>query len=72
MQKLFAGPALVFEGEEAMIAAISEDPMSFKVRMLMTIIIPFWLAVTFSVEMGIKQQSFKCVVFRNTSFGAFC
>ncbi|GFY81440.1 dehydratase family [Actinidia rufa] len=24
------GPALVFEGEEAMIAAISEDPMSFK------------------------------------------
>ncbi|XP_057489805.1 dihydroxy-acid dehydratase, chloroplastic isoform X1 [Actinidia eriantha] len=26
----FSGPALVFEGEEAMIAAISEDPMSFK------------------------------------------
>ncbi|KAI3509099.1 hypothetical protein L1887_24125 [Cichorium endivia] len=26
----FFGPALVFEGEEAMIAAISEDPMSFK------------------------------------------
>lgn len=25
------GPALVFEGEEAMIAAISEDPLSFKV-----------------------------------------
>lgn len=25
------GPALVFEGEEAMLAAISEDPMSFKV-----------------------------------------
>ncbi|XP_002518134.2 dihydroxy-acid dehydratase, chloroplastic [Ricinus communis] len=26
----FSGPALIFEGEEAMIAAISEDPMSFK------------------------------------------
>lgn len=26
----FSGPALVFEGEEAMIVAISEDPMSFK------------------------------------------
>ncbi|KAI8537917.1 hypothetical protein RHMOL_Rhmol09G0061400 [Rhododendron molle] len=26
----FSGPALVFEGEEAMLAAISEDPLSFK------------------------------------------
>ncbi|KAB2600468.1 dihydroxy-acid dehydratase [Pyrus ussuriensis x Pyrus communis] len=26
----FSGPALVFEGEESMIAAISKDPMSFK------------------------------------------
>ncbi|KAL9408643.1 hypothetical protein AB3S75_047093 [Citrus x aurantiifolia] len=26
----FSGPALVFEGEESMIAAISEDPISFK------------------------------------------
>ncbi|CAN4095890.1 unnamed protein product [Withania somnifera] len=26
----FSGPALVFDGEEAMIAAISEDPLSFK------------------------------------------
>ncbi|OIT00579.1 PREDICTED: dihydroxy-acid dehydratase, chloroplastic [Nicotiana attenuata] len=26
----FSGPALVFEGEEAMIAAISEDPLRFK------------------------------------------
>ncbi|MFS8008111.1 putative dihydroxy-acid dehydratase [Helianthus anomalus] len=26
----FSGPALVFEGEESMIAAISEDPSSFK------------------------------------------
>ncbi|XP_010527484.1 PREDICTED: dihydroxy-acid dehydratase, chloroplastic-like [Tarenaya hassleriana] len=26
----FSGPALVFEGEESMIAAITEDPMSFK------------------------------------------
>ncbi|CAK7336223.1 unnamed protein product [Dovyalis caffra] len=26
----FSGPALVFEGEESMMAAISEDPMSFK------------------------------------------
>ncbi|KVH90997.1 hypothetical protein Ccrd_006987 [Cynara cardunculus var. scolymus] len=26
----FSGPALVFEGEESMIAAIAEDPMSFK------------------------------------------
>ncbi|CAB4291947.1 unnamed protein product [Prunus armeniaca] len=26
----FSGPALVFEGEESMIAAISENPMSFK------------------------------------------
>lgn len=25
------GPALVFEGEEAMLASISENPMSFKV-----------------------------------------
>nr|KAJ0210043.1 hypothetical protein LSAT_V11C400219670 [Lactuca sativa] len=29
-QKLFLGTTYVFEGEEAMIAAISEDPMSFK------------------------------------------
>ncbi|PKI72117.1 hypothetical protein CRG98_007504 [Punica granatum] len=28
--KFTAGPALVFEGEESMIAAISEDPKSFK------------------------------------------
>ena len=28
------GPALVFEGEESMMKAISEDPMSFKVRKL--------------------------------------
>ena len=28
------GPALVFEGEETMIAAISEDPMRFKVSLL--------------------------------------
>ncbi|KAL7190977.1 hypothetical protein ACSBR2_023113 [Camellia fascicularis] len=27
----FSGPAFVFEGEEAMLAAICEDPMSFKV-----------------------------------------
>ncbi|XVF84680.1 hypothetical protein PTKIN_Ptkin17bG0057100 [Pterospermum kingtungense] len=26
----FSGPALIFEGEEAMLAAISENPMSFK------------------------------------------
>lgn len=26
----FSGPALVFEGEESMLAAITEDPMSFK------------------------------------------
>ncbi|KAK9991563.1 hypothetical protein SO802_026548 [Lithocarpus litseifolius] len=26
----FSGPALVFEGEESMVAAISEDPLSFK------------------------------------------
>ncbi|XP_061337587.1 dihydroxy-acid dehydratase, chloroplastic isoform X2 [Gastrolobium bilobum] len=26
----FSGPAFVFEGEEAMVAAISEDPLSFK------------------------------------------
>ncbi|KAK4353768.1 hypothetical protein RND71_025962 [Anisodus tanguticus] len=32
-----SGPALVFEGEEAMIAAISEDPLSFKASQL----IPF-------------------------------
>lgn len=28
---LTSGPALVFEGEEAMLAAITENPMSFKV-----------------------------------------
>jgi hypothetical protein len=28
------GQALVFEGEEAMIAAISEDPLSFKVFLI--------------------------------------
>lgn len=28
-----SGPALVFEGEESMLAAISENPMSFKVKM---------------------------------------
>ncbi|PHT82305.1 Dihydroxy-acid dehydratase [Capsicum annuum] len=33
----FSGPALVFDGEEAMIAAISEDPLSFKASQL----IPF-------------------------------
>ena len=30
-----AGPALVFEGEESMLAAISANPMSFKVWKLM-------------------------------------
>ncbi|KAA8549663.1 hypothetical protein F0562_001319 [Nyssa sinensis] len=30
----FSGPALVFEGEESMIAAISEDPMSFKRKVI--------------------------------------
>ncbi|KAJ6428329.1 hypothetical protein OIU84_023703 [Salix udensis] len=30
----FSGPALVFEGEESMIAAISEDPMSFKGKVI--------------------------------------
>lgn len=29
-----SGPALVFEGEEAMLAAISEDPLSFKASQL--------------------------------------
>lgn len=29
-----AGPALVFEGEEAMITAISENPATFKVPLL--------------------------------------
>ncbi|KAJ0035172.1 hypothetical protein Pint_25327 [Pistacia integerrima] len=29
--QIFLSPALIFEGEESMIAAISEDPMSFKV-----------------------------------------
>lgn len=30
----FSGPALVFEGEESMIAAISENPMSFKGKVI--------------------------------------
>jgi hypothetical protein len=30
----WTGPALVFEGEESMIAAISENPMNFKVSSL--------------------------------------
>ncbi|KAG7995576.1 hypothetical protein I3843_01G116400 [Carya illinoinensis] len=30
----FSGPALVFEGEESMIAAISEDPLRFKGRVV--------------------------------------
>ncbi|XP_068638095.1 dihydroxy-acid dehydratase, chloroplastic [Aristolochia californica] len=30
----FSGPALVFEGEESMLAAISENPMSFKGRVV--------------------------------------
>ncbi|CAL5427735.1 unnamed protein product [Camellia sinensis] len=30
----FSGPAFVFEGEEAMLAAICEDPMSFKLLLL--------------------------------------
>jgi dihydroxy-acid dehydratase len=29
-----SGPALVFEGEEAMITAISENPANFKVPLL--------------------------------------
>lgn len=32
------GPALVFEGEEAMLAAISENPMSFKVCVSISIL----------------------------------
>jgi len=31
MELFILGPALVFEGEESMLAAISADPMSFKV-----------------------------------------
>jgi dihydroxyacid dehydratase/phosphogluconate dehydratase len=34
LQNCFSGPALVFEGEESMLAAISEDPLSFKVCVL--------------------------------------
>lgn len=30
----WTGPALVFEGEETMIAAISENPMNFKVSLM--------------------------------------
>ncbi|KAM7261477.1 hypothetical protein ACFE04_008844 [Oxalis oulophora] len=30
----FSGPALVFEGEEAMLSAITEDPMSFKGKVI--------------------------------------
>jgi hypothetical protein len=32
----WTGPALIFEGEESMIAAISENPMNFKVSFLVT------------------------------------
>lgn len=31
MELFILGPALVFEGEESMLAAISADPMRFKV-----------------------------------------
>lgn len=34
LHKCSPGPALVFEGEESMLAAISEDPLSFKVCVL--------------------------------------
>ncbi|KAL5990236.1 hypothetical protein ACLOJK_011133 [Asimina triloba] len=39
----FSGPALVFEGEESMISAISEDPMSFKVFELAVMLFVFIL-----------------------------
>nr|XP_023927449.1 dihydroxy-acid dehydratase, chloroplastic-like [Quercus suber] len=35
----FSGPALIFEGEESMIAAISKDPLSFKVCVLVNIVV---------------------------------
>lgn len=45
----FAGPALVFEGEESMIAAISEDPMSFKVSLLVIVTNQLSRIITFMV-----------------------
>lgn len=38
-QKCSPGPALIFEGEESMIAAISKDPLSFKVCVLVNIVV---------------------------------
>lgn len=33
LERPFTGPARVFEGEEAMLTALSDDPQSFKVYM---------------------------------------
>ncbi|KAF7113344.1 hypothetical protein RHSIM_RhsimUnG0135800 [Rhododendron simsii] len=55
-------PALVFEGEEAMLAAISEDPLSFKVRKTVEDHLDsFGVAAAFNAEMGIRG---KVVVIR--------
>lgn len=49
------GPALVFEGEVAMLAAISEDPLSFKVRKTVEDHLDsFGVAAAFNAEMGIR------------------
>ncbi|KAE9450661.1 hypothetical protein C3L33_17439, partial [Rhododendron williamsianum] len=55
-------PALVFEGEVAMLAAISEDPLSFKVRKTVEDHLDsFGVAAAFNAEMGIRG---KVVVIR--------
>lgn len=48
-----AGPALVFEGEEAMITAISENPATFKVPLLYSSLrrvkLPFFSLLTHGI-----------------------
>ena len=39
LQKCSPGPALIFEGEESLIASISKDPSSFKVCVLVNIVV---------------------------------
>ncbi|KAF3670475.1 Dihydroxy-acid dehydratase [Capsicum annuum] len=56
----FSGPALVFEGEEAMLAAISEDPLSFKASQLILFPIFFIYFYPDKLENEVRRRTYEC------------
>jgi len=70
-----SGPALVFEGEEAMITAISENPATFKVPLLYSSIkahkIALLMACLWNILISLEQllcsydELFYCIATNN-------